>query len=44
MEIVSLENDYLKILIVPEFGAKIVELWDKKAGYQWLWIDKTRKI
>lgn len=44
MEIVTLENDYLKILVAPEFGAKIVELWDKKAGYQWLWIDKTRKI
>lgn len=44
MEIVTLENDYLKILIAPEFGAKIVKLWDKKSDYQWLWIDETRKI
>lgn len=44
MEIVTLENDHLKILIAPRYGAKIIEMWDKKANYQWLWVDGSREI
>lgn len=44
MEKVTLENEHLKIVIAPGFGAKIIEMWDKRAGYQWLWVDDSRKI
>lgn len=44
MEQVILENDFLKVVILPEFGGKITEIWDKRANYQWLWTDPSRKI
>ncbi len=31
-----LENDTLRVVIIPELGAKIVSLFDKQAGREWL--------
>lgn len=32
----SLENDFLRIVVVPKMGAKIVSLYDKKNHVEWL--------
>ncbi len=39
-----LENDFLRVCVLPEYGAKIVEIWDKRVDYQWLWTDPSRPI
>jgi galactose mutarotase-like enzyme len=39
-----LENDYLKVSVIPELGAKIVQIRDKHAQYEWLWDDPTRPL
>jgi galactose mutarotase-like enzyme len=41
---VWLENDFLRVCVLPEYGAKIVEIRDKRVDYQWLWTDPTRPI
>jgi galactose mutarotase-like enzyme len=41
---VTLENEFLRVVIVPKYGAKITEIWDKRANYQWLWTDPSRKL
>ena len=37
-----LENDYLKVCVIPELGAKVAQIRDKRADYEWLWEDPTR--
>ncbi|MDP1852250.1 MAG: hypothetical protein Q8K48_07550 [Candidatus Planktophila sp.] len=32
-----LKNDSLKVSVIPELGAKIVQIRDKQANYEWLW-------
>ena len=32
----SLESDRIRLVVVPETGAKIVSIWDKQANYEWL--------
>jgi galactose mutarotase-like enzyme len=39
-----LENDFLKVSVIPELGAKIVQIRDKHAQYEWLWDDPTRPL
>ncbi len=39
-----LENDYLKVTVIPELGAKIAQIKDKHANYEWLWEDPTRPL
>ncbi len=36
LEAWALESDMLRVVIVPELGAKIVSLLDKRAGHEWL--------
>ena len=44
IRIVKLENEYISLSILPEHGAKIAELTDKRSNYQWLWTDPSRPI
>jgi len=37
-----IENDYVLLRVLPEFGGKIVEISDLGNGYQWLWQDESR--
>ena len=39
-----LENDFLKVSVIPELGAKIAQIKDKYANYDWLWEDPTRPL
>ena len=39
-----LENDFLKVSVIPELGAKIAQIKDKHANYEWLWEDSTRPL
>ena len=39
-----LENDYMKVAVIPELGAKIAQIKDKHANYEWLWEDPTRPL
>lgn len=39
-----IENDFIRVRVVPEIGAKIVELFDKRNSHEWLWTDPTRPI
>ena len=39
-----LENDFLKVSVIPELGAKIAQIKDKHANYDWLWEDPTRPL
>ena len=39
-----LENDHLKVSVIPELGAKIAQITDKHANYEWLWEDPTRPL
>lgn len=39
-----LENDFLKVSVIPELGAKILQIRDKRAQYEWLWEDPTRPL
>ncbi|NDF03223.1 MAG: DUF5107 domain-containing protein [Actinobacteria bacterium] len=39
-----LENDFLKVSVIPELGAKILQIRDKQANYEWLWDDPTRPL
>jgi galactose mutarotase-like enzyme len=39
-----LENDFLKLAVIPELGAKIVRMQDKQANYEWLWEDASRPL
>jgi hypothetical protein len=39
-----LENDHLKVSVIPELGAKIAQITDKHANYEWLWEDPTRRL
>lgn len=39
-----LENDFLKVSVIPELGAKIAQIKDKHANYEWLWEDPTRPL
>ncbi len=32
----ALESEVLRVVVVPELGAKIVSLFDKRAGHEWL--------
>lgn len=44
MEIVSVQNDYVRISVVPELGCKIVSIYDIKHEYEWLWQDLNRPL
>ena len=39
-----LENDFLKVSVIPELGAKIAQIKDKHVNYDWLWEDSTRPL
>ena len=39
-----LENDFLKVSVIPELGAKIAQIKDKHANYEWLWEDPSRPL
>ena len=39
-----LENDFLKVSVIPELGAKIAQIKDKHVNYDWLWEDPTRPL
>ena len=39
-----LENDFLKVSVIPELGAKIAQIRDKHVNYDWLWEDPTRPL
>ena len=39
-----LENEFVRIRVVPEVGAKIVELFDKRNSHEWLWSDSSRPV
>ena len=39
-----LENDFLKVSVIPELGAKIAQFRDKHVNYDWLWEDPTRPL
>lgn len=44
MDVVTLENSYLAITVVPELGCKISSIYDKEHGYEWLWQDAHRPL
>lgn len=44
MKRLILENEYLRMVVLPDYGAKISEITDKKANYQWMWEDPQRKL
>jgi galactose mutarotase-like enzyme len=35
--LVHLENEYVSISVIPELGARMVSLRDKRSGREWLW-------
>lgn len=37
---ISLENDYLKVEMIPDIGGRIISLIDKKTGHQFLWTNE----
>jgi galactose mutarotase-like enzyme len=39
-----IENECLKVCVIPELGAKIVQITDKRAQYEWLWTDASRPL
>jgi galactose mutarotase-like enzyme len=41
---VELRNEFLKLIMVPELGGKITEIWDAVHNYEWLWSDETRPL
>jgi len=36
-EVYSLENEDIQLAVVPELGAKIISLKDRRTGREWLW-------
>jgi galactose mutarotase-like enzyme len=42
-EAVALDDDVLRVVVVPQLGAKIVSLFDKRAGHEWL-VNPTRPL
>lgn len=36
MPALALEDNALRVIVLPELGAKIASLYDKRAGYEWL--------
>lgn len=44
MKRLILENDQLRMVVLPDFGSKISEITDKKANYEWLWVDPNREL
>lgn len=44
-DVYHLKNDRLVVEVVPELGAKITSIFDKKANREWLWApDASRKL
>lgn len=43
-KIEELENEYLRVLVIPELGAKITQITHKQAHYDWLWQDQSRPL
>ncbi len=41
---VVLENDFLRLTMLPDIGCKIVSIYDKVNGYEWLWSDPHRPV
>jgi len=44
LDSVVIENNLLRIRVVPELGCKIVEIYDLENDHEWLWRDKSRPI
>ncbi len=44
LDSVVMENNLLRIRVVPELGCKIVEIYDLENKHEWLWRDKSRPI
>lgn len=43
-KIEELENEHLRVRVIPELGAKISQITDKQAQYDWLWTDESRPL
>lgn len=44
MESIRLQNDRVRIEVVPELGCKIISIHDIAHDYEWLWKDPTRPL
>ena len=43
-KVVELENDYIKVMILPEIGGKIWGAWEKKSGRPFLYYNQVVKF
>jgi len=39
-----LQNECLRVRVIPQLGCKIVEIYDLENDHEWLWSDKSRPI
>ena len=44
MHSLVLQNECLRVRVIPQLGCKIVEIYDLENGHEWLWSDKSRPI
>jgi len=44
MDSLVLQNECIRVRIIPQLGCKIVEIYDLENGHEWLWSDKSRPI
>ena len=44
MHSLVLQNECIRVRVIPELGCKIVEIYDLENGHEWLWSDKSRPI
>ncbi|TFE04129.1 DUF5107 domain-containing protein [Jeotgalibacillus salarius] len=44
LEAIILENEYLKAVILPDFGGKVASFYDKTADYEWFYQAKVEQL
>jgi galactose mutarotase-like enzyme len=44
MHSLVLQNECLRVRVIPQLGCKIVEIYDLENDHEWLWSDKSRPI
>ena len=44
MHCLVLQNECLRVRVIPQLGCKIVEIYDLENDHEWLWSDKSRPI
>jgi len=44
LDSISLENEFLRVSILPKIGCKITSIYDKINDYEWLWSDPHRPV